>query len=326
MASSIHKDKLISILICSKDRRSDLEKLISNLKDIKTDLSYEIIIVEETNEASPIDGVIYIPHAIANRGIPFARNLALSHAKGEIIIFLDDDCVISDQWLENLLEPFANDTVVGVQGGVTVPSGTNQIGWAESLLGFPGGGISRVIKANGANQETIEISTLNCAYRKSVIDRVGGFEKSLKITGEDYVLAKQICQYGTCLFVPRAMVSHQARGKLAKIWHWFIRRGRAEVDVIRSGAQETTTFWTLVRGSLTTKLLSLLFLSAFFPHLTGYFLLGGLLFYSLLQYRRFYRIWHLSKAPVMALILLPVIKLTMDVAVDWGRFRGLVFD
>jgi len=53
-----------------------------------------------------------------------------------------------------------------------------------------------VIQAEGEIQETREISTLNCAYRRWVIHQVGGFVKQLKITGEDFVLAKQACQYG----------------------------------------------------------------------------------------------------------------------------------
>jgi GT2 family glycosyltransferase len=316
----------ISILIVSRDRRNDLERLVNDLHDIKTSHSFEIVVVEETDHPIPIAGVKYVPHPMANRGIPYARNIALAHASHEVLVFLDDDCILHEGWLDNLVAPFQNKSILGVQGGVTVPASTNAIGWTESLLGVPGGGIDRVLRAKGKNEETIQISTLNCAYRKKVVDQVGGFEKSLKITGEDYILAKQVCKLGTCLFVPKAMVSHQARGGLIKIWHWFIRRGRAEIDVIRSGKQEMTTMWTVVRGSLLIKLLLLLLLCGMIPHLTGYFFLGAFLAYSFLQYMRCYGIWRNSRAPFMALALLPVTKLTMDVAMDFGRLRGLLFD
>jgi GT2 family glycosyltransferase len=293
---------------------------------MKTSYSFEIVVVEETDHPTSIDGVKYVPHPMANRGIPYARNLALDHASNEILVFLDDDCIIHESWLDNLLAPFKNESILGVQGGVTVPESTNAIGWTESLLGVPGGGIGRVLRAKGHNQKTMEISTLNCAYRKRIVDQVGGFEKSLKITGEDYVLAKQVCKYGTCLFVPKAMVSHQARGELIKIWHWFIRRGRAEVDVIRSGKQKETTTWTLVRGSLTMKLLFLFILCVLIPPLAGYLFLGAVFGYALLQYTRCYGIWRASKAPLAAFILLPITKLTMDMSVDLGRLRGLALD
>lgn len=290
------------------------------------DCPLEIVVVEETDNPSPINDVKYIPHPVANRGIAYARNLALANAKGEIVVFLDDDCGIHDGWLENLLESFNDDSVVGVQGGVTVPHGTNAIGWAESLLGFPGGGIRRVWEAKGSIQETRQISTLNCAYRRWVIEKIGGFEKQLKMTGEDYILAKRACDHGRCLFVPNAMVSHETRGSFSKIWHWFVRRGRAEIDVIRVGKQKDTTIWTVLKGSLILKLCILIIIGITLSDLFIPFILIGLLAYSSIQYVRYYEVWKGNGAKLTVLILLPVVKLHMDTAMDWGRFRGLIFD
>lgn len=170
--------------------------LVRNLERMQTSYTFEVVVVEETDSPEAMNGVQYIPHPRAGRGIAFARNLALKNASGDIIVYLDDDCIIHDGWLDGLLVPFEDDSVVGLQGGVTVPESTNAIGWVESILGVPGGGILRVLQAKNQIQETKEISTLNCAYRRWVIDRVGGFEKKLKVTGEDYLLAKQACQHG----------------------------------------------------------------------------------------------------------------------------------
>lgn len=326
MTSVKKKDELISILICSRDRRQDLEHLVAELKQIAFDHFLEIVVIEETDEPIPIDGVRYFSHPVANRGIPYARNLALSNASGRIIIFLDDDCLIHDSWLDNLLIPFQDDSVVGVQGGVRVPDETNSIGWTESILGVPGGGIRRIYQAKGKVQETREISTLNCAYRRWVIDEVGGFEKQLRIAGEDYLLAKQACNYGRCVFVPDAMVSHKARGSLRNIWHWFVRRGRAEIDVIRTGKQKDTTFWTVLRSSLIVKLFFLILISTVFTSQLIFLTCLFLSAYILLQLARYHGAWRFSCAPILALFLLPIVKLTMDSAMDWGRFRGIAFD
>jgi GT2 family glycosyltransferase len=326
MTSSKIKNEFISIVICSRDRRKDLEALITSLIKMETNFHFEIIVVEETDNPIPISGAIYVPHPIANRGIPYARNLALANAKGKIIVFLDDDCIIHNEWLDNLLEPFNDDSVVGVQGGVTVPIGSNALGWVESILGVPGGGIRRVYEAKGENQETREISTLNCAYRRWVIEKVGGFERELKITGEDYVLAKKVCDHGRCLFIPNAMVSHDARGSFNKIWHWFIRRGRAEIDVIRVGKQKDTTIWTVLRSTLLLKLFLLVVFCIIIPKLFIPLTLLGLFVYFSLQYVRYYEAWKNSDAKICSFMLLPIVKLTMDTAMDWGRFLGLIID
>jgi glycosyltransferase involved in cell wall biosynthesis len=321
----LHKAEhdLVSILICSKDRRQALEILAKDLLSMRTCYSFEIIVVEETDQPCTIDGTNYVSHPIAGRGIPYARNLALAYAKGEIIVFLDDDCIIYDEWLNKLLAPFKDESIVGVQGGVTVPHDTNPIGWVETLLGFPGGGHKRVLEAKGSIQETREISTLNCAYRRWIFEKVGGFQKELKYTGEDYVLAKQACDLGRCLFVPDALVSHEARGNLSKVWRWFVRRGRADIDVIRVGGWKSTAIMWLLRSSIVLKAAAVLVLSLL---LVDSVLLGlaiGLLCYGLIQMGRLYKIWKQVGLPIGDLLYIPVVKFTMDLANDWGRIITL---
>lgn len=322
----------ISILICSKNRRNAMETLVKSIFSMKTKLVFEIIIVEETSNPIPIDGTIYISHPKADRGIPYARNLALTHAKGDIIVFLDDDCLIHDHWLDMLLEPFQDSSVVGVQGGVSIPPDTNSIGWIESLLGFPGGGIARIIKSNGKCQDTREISTLNCAYRKWAVDKAGGFDERLKLGGEDYVLAKKVCDYGKCVFVPKALVSHEARGSFAKIWSWFVRRGHAEIGVIKAGTQTDTVLGTLLRRSISLKLLAIITLGFLVYILfSGWaisfaFIIIIIFVYYMVQYSRYYKIWKACAAPSRTLLLLPIVKIWMDLGMDWGKIRGVILD
>lgn len=314
----------ISLMICSKNRRRQLEELISRLKGMDTQYNYEIVVVEETGFPAPLEDVKYVPHPVANRGIPFARNLALSHAKGEIIVFIDDDCMISENWLNKLIEPFEDNSILGVQGGVTPPKKTNSIGWAESILGFPGGGIKRIIEAMGNSRATKEISTLNCAYRKSIIDKIGGFDEKLKFGGEDYIFAKQVSTYGKCLFVPSATVNHESRGNLRKIWSWFVRRGQAEITVIQSRKYKKANYKSIVRGSLGIKfalmVLCGILISDFITYLFGI----TVLFYGIVIYTRYYKIWEKGHVAFAAFMILPLVKSTMDLAKDWGRLKALI--
>jgi GT2 family glycosyltransferase len=318
-------NEFVSILICSRDRRKALEALVTSLMRMQTEHPFEVIVVEETDNPVPIEGTTYVPHPTANRGIPYARNLALANAKGKITVFLDDDCTIHSGWLDSLLEPFKDDSVVGVQGGVTVPDDTNAIGWVEAILGFPGGNIRRVLEAEGKIQETREISTLNCAYRRWVIDKLGGFDGRLKLGAEDYLLAKRVFSYGRCLFVPDAIISHESRGNLMRIWHWFVRRGRAEIGLVRTGNQKMTTFRTVFKGSLSTKVLLLVIIGIMFSDWIAYLICISCLLYFFLQYVRYYKTWRQCQSTITPLLLIPIVKLTMDLAMDWGRFRGIVF-
>lgn len=316
----------ISILICSRDRRQDLKRITDDLKSMRTRHEFEIVVVEETDNPYPIEGVTYIPHPVKNFGFPYARNLSVAGSTGGIIVFVDDDCRINNGWLDNLLRPFEDASVMGVQGGVTVPGDTNAIGWVESILGFPGGGIGRIIKARGEQRSTIEISTLNCAYRRSVIEAVGGFDHRLKTGGEDYLLAKKTCSVGKCVFAPDAVVEHRARGSLREIWRWFLRRGRAEIGVVHTGEYAEANWFSVLRGSLTVKFglfssLCLALSMRWLITIPAFFLL-----YSLVQYLRNHSVWKKSNAPLRSLLLLPLVKFIMDAAMDAGRLRGIFHD
>jgi GT2 family glycosyltransferase len=318
-----NENKTISILICSRDRRKALQSLCSNLLKLDTGFPFEIIVVEETDTATPIPGVNYVSHPVTNRGISYARNLALTHTNGEILVFLDDDCTIHDQWLDKLLAPFQNEIVVGVQGGVIVPRETNAVGWAETILGFPGGGVRRVLESKGRTLETREISTLNCAYRKRIIDRIGGFDERLKLGAEDYILAKQACEHGRCLFVPDAMVSHKARGRLDHIWRWFIRRGRADIDAIRVTGWNRAKYEWLIRSSLLLKIFFFLALCVLFPSSAVPLTVCSVLLYFLSLYVRYYKSWKMAQIPIKPFLLIPVVKFVMDLAIDAGRIMEI---
>jgi GT2 family glycosyltransferase len=312
----------VSILICSRGRRSTLEKLVLSLRKMDTSYRTEVVVVEESDNPSPLTGVRYISHPIANRGFPYARNLAVANASGSIIVFVDDDCVISDGWLNHLLSPFTDSSVVGVQGGVAVPESSNAIGWSESILGFPGGGIRRVYQAKGKIQETTEISTLNCAYRKWVFDKVGAFDERLMHGGEDYLFAKKACEQGRCVFVPNAMVFHHPRGSLVNIFYWFYRRGKAEFSLARTGWQikEFISYW--LRSSLVLKIL-LLFILGSLVSANSLVLCASLVLYYVATFLRYYRYCGSCGAPFAAFLILPLVKMVMDLAIDCGRFRSL---
>lgn len=306
----------------------DLERLISELKALPSTTPFEIVVVEETDTPTSIEGVKYVPHPVANRGFPFARNLAVRHASGDILVFLDDDCMIQGDWLVNLLEAFKNPGAVGVQGGVAVPSTSGPIGWAESIIGFPGGGIRRIIESNGITEPTTEISTLNAAYRREVVEAVGGFDERLKFGGEDDFLAKKACKRGSCSFAPAAVVTHKPRGNLRDIWKWFVRRGRVDIFFTRIHDYESPrrySLLTVLRSSLSIKFLLPVFVLLLVSSAWSFiFIVLFLPLFSAVQMGRYFGVWRKSGAPLPCLVLIPIVKLTMDLAADWGRFRGML--
>ncbi len=313
----------VSILLASRNRRDLLRRVLSDLRAQQYDGEFEIVVVEETDAPDAPDapeGVVYVPHPMKNLGIAYARNLSVQHAKYDILAFIDDDCRVEKDWLSSLVGPLHDEQVLGVQGGVTVPEGTNAIGWAESVLGFPGGGITRIKQARGQTQPTQEVSTLNACYRKHIVDAVGGFSGHARFGGEDDLLAKKVAEHGKLLFVPQAMVRHEARGHLAGIWCWFMRRGRAEMDLWRSGlAPEHYGQW-MVQSSAILKFLPFVLWSywSVFPLFLFLVMMMGM------NWWRFRWVLSDSDIPNTAWFVLPVVRLTMGIATDVGRIKAWV--
>jgi FkbM family methyltransferase len=118
----------ISVVIPTRDRR---EKIIRCLESLtrQTFTRFEIIVVNDgSNDDTESclnsfatehpDLGVYLIHHPAPRGANPSRNEAIRASQGELIAFLDDDCIAEPQWLEKLQEPFVNTEVAAASGHV----------------------------------------------------------------------------------------------------------------------------------------------------------------------------------------------------------------
>ncbi len=51
------------------------------------------------------------------QGTSTARNTGIRNTQGDVIVFLDDDCVAEADWLHYMEMPFAKDPSIGMVGG-----------------------------------------------------------------------------------------------------------------------------------------------------------------------------------------------------------------
>ena len=106
---------------------------------------------------------------LSKRTLPgSARNLGIDSAKGEIIAFLDSDCVVEPDWLERRLE-------IHHQGhrmvGGSVKNGTpgNLVGTAGYVCEF------REFQAVGKPRSVDHVPTCNVSYDQDLLASSGGF-------------------------------------------------------------------------------------------------------------------------------------------------------
>ncbi len=310
----------VSVLISTKDRRQDLARALASLErqDYPREC-FEIVVVEETDRPRAPSGVRYVAIPREGRGFGYTRAVALRHAQGEIVAFIDDDCVAEPSWLRELVAPFQEDpAVLGVAGAVRVRD-ANPIGLCENILGFPGGGLAYLWQASGRLVETQHLSTCNCAYRTEILEKVGGFPEVAPFSGEDYLVGRRVSRLGRCLYTPRALVFHKPRGTLRAVFRWFIRRGRQEVWMLRHYPDVTELGVRYLLGtSLVIRLAAAMALASLIG-VPALGMLGALLLtYAVIQNVRYRFCWQYYQFPWLP-VLLPATKLAMGLGGEVGR-------
>jgi GT2 family glycosyltransferase len=126
-----------------------------------------------------------------------ARNRGIAEARGDIIAFTDDDCLVDPRWLDALAAEFLlQPAVLGVQGK-TITDHAAMTPFTRQVEQLEGGQPYR---------------TCNVAYRRSILQELGGFDPDL-IRGEDVVMGMRVSERGAIAFAPEAVVLHPPRPK-----------------------------------------------------------------------------------------------------------------
>ena len=95
-------------------------------------------------------------------GISPSRNFGIKKAAGEKVFFTDGDCRVSKNWIEVGLRSFRNLNCVGVEGRIYYVSKDYKPSFSDHVMENSCGG---------------NFMTGNMAYKKYVIEKVGGFDE-----------------------------------------------------------------------------------------------------------------------------------------------------
>jgi cellulose synthase/poly-beta-1,6-N-acetylglucosamine synthase-like glycosyltransferase len=157
------------------------------------------------------------------RGAVNARNRAIAQTEGEILAFVDADCMVTKRWLRELVDALADDTAAAAAGElVAYPPSTE----AERYMARRKPLWQQWASARHAPWFLIG----NCAIRRRVFDRIGVLDPEFAVVGcEDIELSRRFFDAGLELrYCPRALAFHRHRATARSLFRQQLRNGRGQ--------------------------------------------------------------------------------------------------
>lgn len=252
-SKSTHSDKsLISIIIPTKGNVKLLKTCIESIETMSSYPNYEILVIDNSNKKEEAKKYLNgLKHKVIIYDKPFnfsqINNFAVTSARGEHIIFLNDDTsVISQDWIECMLEHSEKPNVGAVGALLFYPNDTIQ--HAGVLIGIGGltshafEGLLRSDKGYKGLVQTIrECSAVTGAclmIKKNLFEKVGGFDEKLAYSFNDVDLCLRLRENGySIIYTPHAQLYHH--GTASRPYtedndeiRYFVKRWR---DIILKG-------------------------------------------------------------------------------------------
>ncbi len=225
---------IISVVILTKNRAKLLNKNLSSLS--KQIIKPSEIVIIDNNSIDKTQDIIkkykrtlkinHVKTAIS--GYPKLYNLGIKKAKGELICFLDDDCLASKDWLFELIE-YHKKYPNSVIQGQTFSLPKNNL-YAQIM----GSHYQNWLKSNLINQTELRfLDNKNCAIPKKILKIYSGFSEKHSIGSEDLELSLRLRGKGIkIIFCPQAIAYHHERTNFKEFLkqHYRIAKSEAKIN------------------------------------------------------------------------------------------------
>lgn len=246
---------MISVVIPSYNARTTIARCLQSLRDQTYKGNFEVIVVDSSTDGTADVIAKAFPEVqlcrSARRLFPGdARNLGIARSTGDILAFLDADCMASPNWLEEIAR--AHRTSYAAIGGVTDNGNPESyVGWASYFCKFS------QWMPQPAPRQMVEIPTTCLSVKRWAYDAYGPFLEGIYCS--DTAFHWKLGQGGHAPWLfPSIRVTHVNRDRLVKFLTNEPRHGRYFAQV-RTAERHWSTPRRLAFAVLTPLLPLVLF-------------------------------------------------------------------
>ena len=245
-----------SIIIPARNALATLDQTIESVLDETSHQKIEVIVVNDGMDEDMKKVANKYPVKVIKgngQGPAAARNIGVNHAEGEILIFLDADCHVSQGWLASHLSAHKRYSGLLVVGGSIVMEPTAPI-WARVDHYCSWYNVNSSLPASWVPNHP----AANMSVSRLSFELIGNFKEDLPSVGvhEEIEWQKRLLRKGGRIrFEPQAAVCHTDRDNLRDLlWHNY-RWGYNSIEVKSVSVVSRFPFvyrnrWMLIWGFL----------------------------------------------------------------------------
>jgi len=205
----------VSVIIPFRNKSPVVEECINSVKR-QNYKNVEIIAVSDRAKFEDKDVISLVNPKC--RGVGDKRNFGVTRAKGEIIFFLDSDCILKKDTIVKLIKTFKEHDVDAVSGKPLTPKKSNLLGLVT--------GLEYEYRFDQMGEGYVDVAATTClGVRRRAFQKVGGFKDYTKgeATGEDWDFSARLRKGGFKIYhTNKVQVFHMHTSE--PLWTWFKRR------------------------------------------------------------------------------------------------------
>ena len=193
----------LSVILCTYNRAEGLRRTLQQLARVRMpgDVRVEFVVIDN-NSADATAAVcrdfertspVGFKHGFEPKpGLSFARNHGLAIASGEVVLFVDDDIDVPEDWIEGYVDTYRRHAADAVFGKIIPEWGSGgRPDWYHPRLSAIYGDLDYGPVEQVVSNRKREFFGANFSVRKQLLEAVGAFDTTLGRTPEALYISEE---------------------------------------------------------------------------------------------------------------------------------------